>query len=83
MSVCRLTLFTPTSVRRSIKFRRLSDFVVVGDLLRWCEYYMSDRVQFVYVDGCRLDKLMCPSGVPQGFLLGPLFFSINIEKHCQ
>ena len=41
--------------------------------------YLSNRKQFLYFNGETSNNLEVTCGVPQGFVLGPLFFSIYIN----
>ena len=55
-----------------------------GNILRWIEVFLSDREQRVLVDVQSSDWEKVTSGVPQGSILGPLFFlmyvnDINVE----
>ena len=44
--------------------------------MNWRRDYLSNREQRVAIDGKSSDWRPIPSGVPQGSLLGPLFFVI-------
>ena len=53
---------------------KLSKYGLPTNLVRWFEDYLSDRRQRVTMMGESSIKLPVLSGVPQGSIMGPLFF---------
>ena len=47
--------------------------------LRWFSSYLSNRKQFVEIDGTCSQKKVITTGVPQGSILGPLLFIIYMN----
>ena len=45
-----------------------------GQLLAWFKNYLIDRRQRVVLDNCSPGFIKVTFGVPQGSILGPLFF---------
>ena len=67
-------------VCHNILLTKLYKYGVHGDLLNWCRDYLTERQQRVVVKGEASDWLTVTSGVPQGSLLGPLFFIVYINN---
>ena len=66
-------------VAHNILLRKMGNFGISGALLNWCKDYLTDREQRVVIEGINSTWCAIPSGVPQGSLLGLLFFVIFIS----
>ena len=58
---------------------KLDHIGIRGDLLTWIKGFLTNRRQHVVCDGAASDWVKVISGVPQGSILGPLFFLIYIN----
>ena len=55
---------------------KLAIFGCSQQLMRWFSSYMSERKQFVLLKGKQSKQAEITTGVPQGSILGPLFFTV-------
>ena len=59
-------------------FHKLHHYGIRGDLLTWIKSFVSNRVQQVVVDGQQSNLAAVSSGVPQGTVLAPYYFSASL-----
>ena len=59
---------------------KLCSVGIGGSVLSILTQFLSDRSQYVMVDGCRSKLVNVVSGVPQGRVLGPLLFLLYISE---
>ena len=63
-------------VDHPLLLQKLGLYGFTDSSLHWVNSYLSGRSQAVYVDGAHSKILPVPTGVPQGSILGPLFYVI-------
>ena len=56
---------------------KLKNYGISGPLLALIESYLSNRKQRIVLNGKRSEWSTITAGVPQGFVLGPLFFGLH------
>jgi len=63
----------------SILLNKLLHYGISGNAHKLCESYLTNRKQYVDYNGCKSELLPIKTGVPQGSVLGPLFFLIYVN----
>ena len=66
-------------VDHQLLMKKLNNFGVGGNVLEWFCSYLKDRRQRVVIHGKASQELPVLSGVPQGSILGPLYFLIYVN----
>ena len=67
------------SVRHDFLIQKLIKIGINSSLLNWIIDYFSNRIQAVNVHGCLSSDKQVSSGVIQGSVLGPIFFTIYVN----
>ena len=70
------------TVDHRILIKKLEHYGVRGAASDWLKSYLSNRKQFVNIDGCSSELLDVICGVPQGSILGPTLFILYVNDIC-
>ena len=67
------------TLNHEILLAKLKYYGIQNKELSWFHSYLTDRKQYVEMDGSRSPNLTITTGVPQGSILGPLLFIIYMN----
>ena len=67
------------TVNHSILLKKLEGYGISGINIDWCTNYLKNRLQRTLANGAMSENKMVQCGVPQGSVLGPLFFILYVN----
>ena len=69
------------TVDHAILIKRLEDsFLIKSDALNWIKSYLTDRKFSIMINNVKSQSKLLNYGVPQGSLLGPLFYILYTKE---
>ena len=66
-------------IDHTIILKKMEKYGIRGIANYWFRNYLSDRTQFVAINGIQSQKVPIKIGVPQGSILGPLLYLIYVN----
>ena len=71
------------TIHHEILLKKLEIYGVRGKANEWLKSYLSNRLQYVHMNGTDSNKEEITYGVPQGSVLGPRLFIMYINDVCE